>query len=46
MTKEKSSNEFVWTDELVIEFANSLYVFGTSYEDRIKQFKHKKQLDK
>ncbi len=43
MTKEKSSNDFVWTDELVMEFANSLYAFGTSDEDRLKQFKLKKQ---
>ena len=46
MTKEKSNNDFVWTDELVAEFSNCLYTFGTSMEDRLKQFKLKKQLNK
>jgi len=45
-TKEQSNNDFVWTDELAIEFANSLYTFGTSDEDRVKQFKLKKQQNK
>ena len=46
MTKEELNNDFEWTDDLVSEFSNCLYVFGTSMQDRLKEFKLKKQQNK
>jgi len=31
--------EFIWTDELVKKYGNFLFTFGTSDDEKIKEFK-------
>lgn len=35
----KGQKEFIWTDELVKQYGNHLFTFGTPCNEKIKQFK-------
>ncbi len=37
--KKEKNNKFIWTDELVKQYSNYLFAFGTSDEEKMRKFK-------